>query len=54
MVEFVAAPMRQWKGRVALANAGQLGEIGQPVGDKMDHFALLLNAPAHRDHAGPT
>lgn len=35
---------------VPLANAGQLGrQVGQIVGDVMDHLPLALNAAAHRD-----
>jgi hypothetical protein len=38
VVEFVAAPVRQWEAVVPVAHA-----CGQLVGDEMDDFALALD-----------
>jgi hypothetical protein len=49
----IAASVRQRKPTVPLADAGEIiGQIGQLVGDEMDHRAFALDLSAHRHHAG--
>jgi hypothetical protein len=49
----IAASVRQRKPTVPLADAGEIiGQIGQLVGDEMNHRAFALDLSAHRHHAG--
>ena len=52
-MEFVTASMRQREGGIATANAREFPrEIGEVMADKVDDFALTLNATTDCDHAG--
>ena len=53
MVKLITAPVRQQERGLPLADTGEFPrEIGEVMGDKVDDFALTLNATTDCDHAG--
>jgi hypothetical protein len=53
MMELIAAAVREREGAVSLPHARQLGgQIGELIGDQMEHFAFPLHPAPNRDHAG--
>ena len=53
VVKLITAPVRQQERGLPLADTGEFPrEIGEVMGDKVDDFALTLNATTDRDHAG--
>ena len=52
-MELITAPVRQQERGLPLADTGEFPrEIGEVIGDKVDDFALTLNATTDSDHAG--
>jgi hypothetical protein len=50
--DMIVAPMRQQKFAIALANASKvLRQIGEMMGDEMDHRGFALNFSANCYHA---
>lgn len=52
-MEFVAAPVRQREGGIALANACEIRrQITQPMGDEVHDLAFSLDAAVDPNHTG--